>query len=70
MYDSRSFLNEILASAAKVDDDPFGVWIISGRASIFRLGVKGSGSRMFLGKALKTRFRIWIAFDGIQSHNS
>ena len=32
-----------------------------------RLGVNGSGSRMFLGKALKIKFLIWIQFGGITS---
>ena len=35
-----------------------GVALISGSISGLRLGVNGSGSRMFLGNALKIRFLI------------
>ena len=41
---------------------------ISGRRSTFRLGVKGSGRRMFLGKALRMRFLIWMQLGGTALH--
>ena len=32
-----------------------------------RFGVNGSGSRMFRGNALSTRFRIWMQLGGMTS---
>ena len=34
-----------------------------------RFGVKGSGSLMLRGKALRMRFRIWMQFGGMTSQN-
>ena len=47
-----------------------GGMLISVSMSTFRLGVNGSGSRMFRGNALRIRFRIWIQFGGITSQNA
>eukprot|EP00959_Pyramimonas_sp_CCMP1952_P310886 6505963-Pyramimonas_sp.AAC.2 len=41
---------------------------ISGSRSTFRLGVKGSGSRMLRGKADRIRLRIWMHDGGMLSH--
>ena len=42
---------------------------ISGSRSTLRLGVNGSGSLMFLGKALSIRFLIWMQLAGITSQS-
>jgi hypothetical protein len=40
---------------------------ISGRRSTLRLGVKGSGRRIDLGKALRKRLRSWMHELGMTS---
>jgi hypothetical protein len=51
-----------------------GACAISGSMSTFKLGVKGSGSRMFLGNADRIKFRIYsatqtdIAFSNTHEH--
>ena len=37
------------------------------RNRTLRFGVKGSGSLMFRGKALRIRFRIWMQLGGMTS---
>ena len=65
---SRSFLKVGLIRAAKFVTI-LGAMEISGNMSTLRLGVKGSGSLMFRGKAERIRFLIWIQLGGITSQN-
>ena len=65
---SRSFLKLGLISAAKLLTI-LGAMDISGNISTLRLGVKGSGSLMFLGKAERMRFLIWMQLGGMTSQN-
>ena len=46
-----------------------GLCATSGRRSIFRLGVKGSGSVMALGYAERMRLRSWMQFSGMTLQN-
>ena len=43
---------------------------ISGSKSIFKFGVNGSGKRMFLGNADKTKLRSWTQFVGVASRKN
>ena len=63
---SRSFLKLGLMRPAKLVTI-LGAMEISGSMSTFRLGVKGSGSRMLRGKAERMRFLIWMQLGGITS---
>ena len=63
---SRSFLKLGLIRDAKLVTTR-GAMEISGNMSTLRFGVKGSGSLIFLGKAERMRFLIWMQLGGITS---